>query len=93
MTEQDPFFIQINDARGLAFLQHFKLTGVNAYQKKRDRSEQYLVKLYYDPSGNDTTRPRPRPIIVVRCKTGALLGAAEAIVREKLGLAARIVGM
>ena len=71
-----PIWIQISNARGLGFLRHFKLSEVNRYVKKRDATDAYLLKLYYDPTGTDAVRPRPAPKIIIRCTTGALLGAA-----------------
>lgn len=89
MTDKDeaqPIWVVCNNDKGLAFLRHLHLTGVNAYTKKRDSVGHHLMRLYFDPTGRDSARPRPAPLYIIRSDNGPTFGRAEQIVRDKLGI-------
>lgn len=83
----EPFFIQVSNERGIAFLERFEFhEPVNVYTKRRDKTDAWLIRI-----GLDDGRGYEGHRYIVRCMTGPLLGRAEEIVRRKLGMAPRVV--
>lgn len=82
-------FIQVSNDKGLRYLERFAFAlPVNAYRKKRDASDAFLICIAYDANAANP-RYRGPPTYIVRCMTGELLAEAEDIVRRKLGQAPR----
>lgn len=88
MSQARPEFIQVSSYAALDHLRAFQFTTpVNKYKKKKDKMGAYLIRIGWSEGDHYSGH-----IYIVRCMTGALLGEAEAIVREKLGIPPRVVG-
>lgn len=86
MAEQRPEFIQVSSFAALDELRAFQFVKpVNHYKKKRDSVGAFLIRLGWRDGDHYSGH-----LYIVRCMTGALLGEAEKIVREKLGLPPRV---
>lgn len=88
MTEDArPEFIQVSSFAALDHLRAFEFKRrVNHYKKKRDRRGAFLIRIGWIEGERYSGH-----LYIVRCMTGALLGEAEVIVRQKLGLPPRVV--
>lgn len=87
MSEARPEFIQVSSFAALAHLRAFEFRQrVNHYKKKRDKMGAFLIRIGWRDGDHYSGH-----LYIVRCMTGALLGEAEAIVREKLSLPPRLV--